>query len=80
MPFVTGLWRMAGNQPAFAACCTKHRGNTDRAIADFRRATEFPSKGLFDAAAQAEARKHIEQVGKRVPCSSGRTTNSDTCL
>src|SRR5262249_21733527 len=57
------------------------QGNSERAVADFRKATELPPKGLFDAIAQARAKKQIEQLGKRIPCgSSGRAGTGDACL
>jgi tetratricopeptide (TPR) repeat protein len=57
------------------------QGNSERAVADFRKAIELPPKGLFDALAQVNAKKRIEQLGKSVPCgSSGRGGVGDTCL
>ena len=38
------------------------QGNSERAVADFHKATELPPKGLFDAIAQANAKKQIEQA------------------
>jgi hypothetical protein len=38
-------------------------------------------KSPFDVLAQAEARKHIDQLAKRVPCGgAGRTGGNETCL
>jgi tetratricopeptide (TPR) repeat protein len=57
------------------------QGNSDRAIADFRKASELAPKSPFDLAAQADARTHIEQLSKRLPCGgSGRSSGSETCL
>jgi len=57
------------------------QGETDRAIADFRKATVLAPKGLFDAIAQANAKRRIEQLGKSIPCgSSGRGGTGDACL
>jgi len=57
------------------------KGDADRAVADFRKATELSPKGLFDVVAQAAAKKRIEQLGKRLPCSPGSGGSStDTCL
>jgi tetratricopeptide (TPR) repeat protein len=57
------------------------QGNADRAVADFRKAIELAPKGVFDAVAQASAKKRIEQLSKQVPCAgAGRTSGSETCL
>jgi tetratricopeptide (TPR) repeat protein len=57
------------------------QGNADRAVADFHKASELAPKGPFDVVAQADAKKRIEQLSKRVPCGgSGRTSGNDTCL
>jgi tetratricopeptide (TPR) repeat protein len=57
------------------------QGNADRAVADFRKASELAPKGPFDLAAQADAKKHIEQLSKRLPCAgSGHGSANDTCL
>jgi tetratricopeptide (TPR) repeat protein len=57
------------------------RGETDRAVTDFRKATELPPKGFFDLVAQIDAKKHIDKLGRSVPCgSSGRGSGTDTCL
>jgi hypothetical protein len=59
----------------------EQQGNTDRAVADFRKATELAPKGVLDAIAQASAKKRIERLGKSIPCgSSGRGSAGDTCL
>lgn len=57
------------------------QGNSDRALADFRRATELAPRSAFDSAAQIDARKRIEQLAKQVPCGgAGRGTGNATCL
>jgi tetratricopeptide (TPR) repeat protein len=44
------------------------QGKVDRAVADFRRATELAPRNPFDLTAQADAKKRIEQLDKQVPC------------
>ena len=45
-------------------------GKTELAIADLRRAIEFPAQTPFEISAQLQARTRIEQLSKRIPCSS----------
>jgi tetratricopeptide (TPR) repeat protein len=57
------------------------QGNADRAIADFRRATQLTPQSAFDALAQTDAKKRIEQLSKRVPCGgAGSGGDNPTCL
>ena len=55
--------------------------DTARAASDFRHALQLPAKNAFDAVAQAAVKKKVEQLSKRVPCSSsGGSDNGGTCL
>jgi tetratricopeptide (TPR) repeat protein len=57
------------------------RGENDRAIADLRKATEVRPKTIFDFLAQVDAKKHMDDLGKRIPCgTSGRGGVGDSCL
>jgi tetratricopeptide (TPR) repeat protein len=57
------------------------RGENDRAIADLRKATEVRPKTIFDFLAQVDAKKHMDDLGKRIPCgTSGRSGVGDSCL
>jgi tetratricopeptide (TPR) repeat protein len=57
------------------------QSDVPHATADFRRATELKPKGVFDLVAQAEAKKHIQQLSKRLPCgSAGRAESDGACL
>jgi tetratricopeptide (TPR) repeat protein len=57
------------------------QGDVPHATADFRRATELKPKGIFDLAAQAESKKRIQQLSKRLPCgNAARTENDGACL
>jgi Tfp pilus assembly protein PilF len=57
------------------------RGENDRAIADLRKATEVRPKSIFDFLAQVDAKKHMDDLGKRIPCgTSGRGGVGDNCL
>ena len=44
------------------------QGGTKLAIADLQRATELKPKGLFDALAQADAKKRLNRLSKRNSC------------
>jgi Tfp pilus assembly protein PilF len=57
------------------------RGENDRAIADLRKATEVRPKSIFDFLAQVDAKKHMDDLAKRIPCgTSGRGGVGDSCL
>jgi tetratricopeptide (TPR) repeat protein len=57
------------------------QGDVPRATSDFRRSTELKPKGVFDLLAQAEAKKRIQQMTKRVPCGNAGPANNDgACL
>ena len=57
------------------------RNDIEKASADFRRATEFAPKNVFETLAQAQAKQKIQQLSKRVPCGSmGRTEAGGACL
>jgi tetratricopeptide (TPR) repeat protein len=57
------------------------RNDVPNATADFRRATELKPKGIFDLLAQAEAKKRIQSLSKRVPCgNTGRPATEGECL
>jgi hypothetical protein len=59
----------------------EQRNDVPHATADFRRATELNPKGVFDILAQAESKKHIQQLSKRLPCgNAGRADNDGACL
>jgi tetratricopeptide (TPR) repeat protein len=55
-------------------------GKGELAIADLRTAANLKPKNIFDALAQAAAKRQIEQLEKRVPCASGGRPNGATCL
>jgi len=52
----------------------------DKATNDYKSATELQPKTVFDIAAQAQAKQKVQQLGKRIPCDSGRGGRDDTCL
>ena len=52
--------------------------NPRKATDDFRRATELAPAGVFDVLAQAESKRKIQELSKRMPCGSGQATG--TCL
>ena len=57
------------------------KNDIEKASADFRRATEFPPKNVFETLAQTQAKQKIQQLSKRVPCGSmGRTEAGGACL
>ena len=58
----------------------EEQGNAERAMADFRRATELPPKNVFDVIAQVDAKKRMDEINKRVPCGTARANGTDTCL
>ena len=51
------------------------QNQVDMATRDYRRATELTAKNVFDILAQAQSKKKVEQLSKRVPC-----TKDATCL
>jgi tetratricopeptide (TPR) repeat protein len=57
------------------------RNDVGNAAADLRRATQFAPKNFFETVAQAQAKQKIQQLSKRVPCSSmGLAQNGGACL
>jgi tetratricopeptide (TPR) repeat protein len=54
------------------------QGKTDLAIADLRKASQFPPRTAFELLAQAEAKRRIERLTKATPCPS--TGDAGTCL
>jgi tetratricopeptide (TPR) repeat protein len=51
------------------------QGKTDKAASDYRRATELKPLNVFEMVAQAESKKKVDQLSKRVPCAK-----EGTCL
>jgi tetratricopeptide (TPR) repeat protein len=49
------------------------QGKNDRAASDYRRATELKPLNVFEMAAQAESKKKVDQLSKRVPCAKDGT-------
>jgi tetratricopeptide (TPR) repeat protein len=49
-----------------------------KATDDFRRATELTASGVFDVLAQAESKRKIQELSKRLPC--GTSGQTGTCL
>jgi regulator of sirC expression with transglutaminase-like and TPR domain len=59
----------------------EQQGDVPHATSDFRRSTELKPKGVFDLLAQADAKKRIQQMTKRLPCgNSSRAENDGACL
>jgi tetratricopeptide (TPR) repeat protein len=59
----------------------EEQADVPHATSDFRRASELKPKAIFDLIAQAEAKKRVQQLSKRLPCgSAGRTENDGACL
>jgi len=54
------------------------QNNAKRATDDYRRATQLTPFGVFDVLAQAESRRKIQELSKRLPCGGGGQTS--TCL
>jgi uncharacterized protein HemY len=54
------------------------QNHPERATDDFRRATELTATGVFDILAQAESRRKIQELSKRLPC--GASGKTGTCL
>jgi tetratricopeptide (TPR) repeat protein len=52
--------------------------NPNKATDDFRRATELAPSTVFEQISQAEAKRKIQELAKKVPCGSGQQTG--TCL
>jgi uncharacterized protein HemY len=48
-----------------------------KATDDFRKATLLAPSSVFDVLAQAESKRKIQELSKKVPCGSGQ---SGTCL
>ena len=46
------------------------QGKSELAIADLRKASEFPPKSVFESLAQANAKKRIQELTKAIPCSA----------
>ena len=76
---LTLTWGVLGEVVASGQVPANPQSVLDRAVADFRKATELSPKSVFDFLAQASAKKRIEQLGKRLPCGPG-SSSSDTCL
>ena len=53
--------------------------NPAKAADDFRRATQLAPASVFEALAQAESKRKIQELSKKVPCGSGGQ-QSGTCL
>ncbi|WP_456794358.1 tetratricopeptide repeat protein [Bradyrhizobium sp. USDA 4513] len=51
--------------------------HVDKATEDFRKATQLTPSSVFDVLAQAESKRKVQQLSKRVPCGNGQ---SGTCL
>jgi tetratricopeptide (TPR) repeat protein len=51
----------------------------DKASDDFRRATQLAPTGVFESLAQAEAKRKIQELSKKVPC-GGSGQPAGTCL
>ena len=62
----------------FRARVYEAQGKNDLAIADLRKATGFSPRTVFEALAQADAKKRIEQLNKAIPCTS--SGDAGTCL
>jgi Tfp pilus assembly protein PilF len=57
------------------------KGDPDKAMGDYRSATQMTPANVFDVAAQAQSKLKIQQLSKRTPCgNSGRGDKDDTCL
>jgi tetratricopeptide (TPR) repeat protein len=54
------------------------QNNPKKATDDFRRATELTPGSVFDVLAQAESKRKIQELSKRLPCGSNGQTA--TCL
>jgi tetratricopeptide (TPR) repeat protein len=54
------------------------QNNAKKATDDYRRATELTAVSVFDSLAQAESKRKIQELSKRLPCGGGR--QADTCL
>lgn len=54
------------------------QNNLKKATDDYRRATELKPASVFDVLAQAELKRKIQELSKRLPCGSHRQTG--TCL
>ena len=52
--------------------------NPAKAADDFRRATQLAPASVFEALAQAESKRKIQGLSKKVPCGSGGQ-QSGTC-
>jgi tetratricopeptide (TPR) repeat protein len=77
-----GLGKLENVEGYFArAKIYQLKNDVPHATADFLRAAELKPKGLFDLLAQAESRKRVQQLSKRLPCgSSGRAESDGSCL
>jgi tetratricopeptide (TPR) repeat protein len=54
------------------------QNNPKKATDDFRRATQLTPAGVFDVLAQAESKRKIQELSKRLPC--GGSGQTGTCL
>ena len=53
--------------------------NPAKATSDFRRATQLAPVSVFEAMAQAESKRKIQELSKKVPCGGGGQ-RAGTCL
>jgi hypothetical protein len=53
------------------------QSNPRKGTDDFRRATELTPASVFDVLAQAESKRKIQELSKRLPCGGGQV---GTCL
>jgi uncharacterized protein HemY len=54
------------------------QNNPKKATDDFRRASQLTAASVFDILAQAESKRKIQELSKRVPC--GGSGQTGTCL
>jgi uncharacterized protein HemY len=54
------------------------QNNPEKATDDYRRATQLAPAGVFDVLAQAESKRKIQELSKRLPC--GGSGQTGTCL
>jgi tetratricopeptide (TPR) repeat protein len=54
------------------------QNNPKKATDDYRRATRLTPAGVFDVLAQAESKRKIQELSKRLPC--GGSGQTGTCL
>ena len=49
------------------------QNKVDQATSDYRRATQLTATNVFDVLAQAQSKKKVEQLSKRIPCAKDGT-------